>query len=124
MIMKRDFGLAILRVGAASLMLTHGVPKFLKLIGDSEIEFGNPIGIGPTATLILAVIGEFICPILILIGFKTRWATIPPILVMLTATFIVHAQDPFGKKEKALLFLIMFVAILLMGPGKFSVDNR
>jgi len=122
--MKRDFGLAILRVGAALLMLTHGVPKFLKLIGDSEIEFGNPIGIGPTATLILAVIGEFICPILVLVGFKTRWATIPPILVMLTATFIVHAQDPFGKKEKAILFLIMFVAILLMGPGKFSVDNR
>lgn len=122
--MKKDFGLAILRVGAASLMLTHGIPKFLKLIGDNEIEFGNPIGIGPTATLILAVIGEFICPILVLIGFKTRWATIPTILVMLTAAFIVHAQDPFGQKEKALLFLTMFVAILIMGAGKFSVDNR
>lgn len=122
--MKRDFGLAILRVGAASLMLTHGVPKFLKLIGDNEIEFGNPIGIGPTITLILAVVGEFICPILIFIGLKTRWATIPPILVMLTALFVVHSQDPFGHKEKALLFLVMFVSILMMGPGKFSVDNR
>lgn len=122
--MKRDIGLAILRVGAASLMLTHGIPKFLKLIADGEIEFGDPIGIGPTASLILVVIGEFICPILVLIGFKTRLAAIPPILTMLTATFIVHAQDPFGKKEKALLFLVMFVAILIMGPGKFSVDNK
>ena len=122
--MKRDLGLAILRVGAASLMLTHGLPKFLKLFGDGEIEFGDPIGIGPTASLILAVIGEFLCPILILIGFKTRWATIPPIFVMLTAAFLVHAQDPFGQKEKALLFLVMFVAIFIMGPGKFSVDNK
>jgi len=122
--MKRNFGLAILRIGAASLMLTHGVPKFLKLIGGGEIEFGDPIGIGPTATLILAVIGEFICPILILVGFKTRLATIPTILVMLAAAFIVHAQDPFGKKEKALLFLVMFVAVLIMGPGKFSLDKK
>ncbi len=122
--MKRDFGLAILRVGTASLILTHGVPKFLKLIGEGEIEFGDPIGIGPTATLFLAVVGEFLCPILILIGFKTRWATIPPILVMLTAVFIVHAQDPFGRKEMALSYLVMLVAILIMGAGKFSIDNK
>ncbi len=122
--MKKDFGLAILRVGAAGLMLTHGVPKFLKLIGEGEIEFGNPIGIGPVATLVLAVISEFFCQILIIIGFKTRWATILPIFTMLVAAFIVHAEDPFGRKEKALLFLVMFLAILIAGPGKFSIDNR
>ncbi|MGI9553214.1 MAG: DoxX family protein [Aurantibacter sp.] len=122
--MKKDLGLAILRIGTATLLLTHGVPKFLKLIAGGEIEFGNPIGIGATASFVLAVIAEFFCSILILVGFKTRWATILPILVMLTAGFIVHAQDPFGRKEKAFLFLVMLVAILILGPGKFSIDRK
>lgn len=123
MIMKKDIGLAVLRIGAASLMLTHGVPKLSRLL-TGNLEFGDPIGIGAPASLFLATIGEFICPLLILIGYKTRWATIPTIITMLVALFFVHLSDPFGKMEKALLFLVMFVAILVMGPGKYSIDKR
>lgn len=124
MILKKDIGLLILRVGASILLLTHGVPKFLKLIGGGEIEFGNPIGIGPAASLFLAVIAEFVCPFLLIVGYKTRWAAIPPAILMIVAALIVHAEDPFSRKEKALLFLIMFIVILFAGPGKFSLDRK
>lgn len=124
MTLKKDIGLLILRVGAAILLLTHGVPKFLKLIGGGEIEFGDPIGIGPAASLFLAVVAEFVCPFLLIIGYKTRWAVIPPAILMIVATLIVHAEDPFSRKEKALLFLIMFIVILLVGPGKYSLDRK
>lgn len=119
----KDFGLLLLRVGFAVLMLTHGIPKFLNLI-QGKLEFGDPLGIGSTPSLILAVIGEFLFPILVIIGIKTRLATVPTIITMLVALFVVHANDPFGVKEKAILFLVGFTSILLLGPGKFSVDRR
>lgn len=121
--LKHDLGLALLRIVPSALLLTHGIPKFQKLI-TGDFEFADPIGIGATPTLFLAVLGEFLCPILIILGFKTRWAAIVPALVMVVAAFIVHSADPFGVKEKALLFLGFFVAIFLLGPGKFSLDKK
>ncbi len=119
----RDIGLAFFRITMSIMLLTHGFPKFQKLI-SGNFEFGDPIGIGATPSLFLAVIGEFICPILIIVGFKTRWVAIPPAITMLVAATIVHAEDPFGSKEKALLFLVSFITIFLLGPGKFSVDKK
>jgi len=117
-----DIALAILRIGFSGSMLTHGIPKIAKL-ANSPIEFADPLGVGPTLSLILTLIGEVICPILILIGFKTKWAAIPAAITMLVAAFIVHAPDDFGKKEKAILYLVAFIAIFLMGAGKYSLDG-
>lgn len=121
--LSKDIGLALLRILPSVMLLTHGLPKFQKLIGGN-FEFGDPIGIGAAPSLFLAVIGEFICPILLIVGFKTRWAAIPPAITMAVAAFIVHASDPFGTKEKAFLFLAFFIVIILVGPGKFSVDKK
>ncbi|MGB5666586.1 MAG: DoxX family protein [Maribacter sp.] len=121
--LQTNIGLALLRILPSVMLLTHGLPKFQKLI-SGNFEFGDPIGIGATPSLFLAVIGEFICPILVIIGFKTRWVAIPPAITMLVAALIVHADDPFGTKEKALMFLVFFVSIILLGPGKFSIDKK
>ena len=121
--LKNDIGLALLRILPSAFLLTHGIPKFQKMIGG-DFEFGDPIGIGPTPTLFLAVIAEFICPILLIVGFKTRWVAILPAITMLVAAAIVHSADPFGTKEKALLFLVTFVAMILLGPGKYSMDRK
>ena len=117
-----NIGKLILRVGVSALILTHGIPKLMKLL-SGDTDFGDPIGVGPLFSLILAVIGEAICPILIIIGLKTRLAAVPAAITMAVAAFIVHAGDPIATKEKALLFLIGFVAIALVGPGSYSVDR-
>ena len=49
--------LAILRIVPSAFMLTHGIPKFKKLI-SGNIEFINPLGLGEAPTLFLAVLGE------------------------------------------------------------------
>lgn len=116
-------GLAILRIAPSAFLLTHGIPKFQKLI-SGNIEFGNPLGIGAAPSLFLAVVGEFICPILMIIGFKTKWAAIPSAITMAVAAFVVHSADPFGVKEKALLFLVFFILVFLLGPGKYSIDKK
>jgi putative oxidoreductase len=119
----KDIGLAFFRIAISAMMLTHGFPKFQKFI-SGNFEFGDPIGIGATPSLFLAVIGEFICPILIIIGFKTRLSAIPSAITMAVAVFIAHGVDDFGTKEKALLFLVSFITIILVGPGKFGVDRK
>lgn len=120
---KNDIGLAILRIAPSVMMLTHGIPKLQNLI-NGNFEFGDPIGIGATPSLFLTVIAEVVCPILLIIGYKTRWVAIPAAFTMIVAGFIVHGADPFGVKEKAFLYLAFFIAIFLLGPGRYSVDKK
>ena len=119
-----NLGLALLRIGGAGLLLTHGVPKLQLLFQEGPLEFPDPLGIGASPTLFLAVFSEFLCAVLVLIGFKTRLAAIPIVITMLVAALVQHAADPFAQKEKALLFLLIFVCIALLGPGAFSVDKK
>ncbi|SHI76507.1 putative oxidoreductase [Arenibacter nanhaiticus] len=119
----KDIGLAFLRMGAAAMMITHGLPKFQKLV-SGNLQFADPIGIGSTPSLILTVLAEFVCPILIFVGFKTRLASVPVVITMLVAGLIVHASDPFKTKEMALLYALIFITILVLGPGKYSLDRK
>ena len=117
-----DFGLLLMRAFFSLGMMTHGYGKFLKVI-QGDFEFGDPIGIGPKLSLILTVIAEFIAPILIILGWKTRMAILFPTITMIVAFFIVHDGDPFSRKEKAFVYLIAFLTLYFTGPGKYSLDK-
>jgi putative oxidoreductase len=117
-----DFGLLLMRAFFSLGMMTHGYGKFLKVI-QGDFEFGDPIGIGPKLSLILTVIAEFIAPILIILGWKTRMASLFPTITMIVAFFIVHDGDPFSRKEKAFVYLIAFLTLYFTGPGKYSLDK-
>lgn len=118
-----SIGLLLLRLFFAGMLLTHGYPKLVKLI-EGNMQFGDPLGIGSEISLVLAVFAEFLCSILVILGLYTRLAAIPLIINMATAAFIVHAADPFGTKEKALLYLAAFIVLLFTGAGKFSIDKK
>lgn len=120
---KIDIALLVLRIGIAGLMLTHGIPKLIKLFTAEEIQFGDPLGVGPVASLTLTVFGEAICSVLVALGLATRLAAIPPAITMAVAAFIVHADDPFATKEKAILYLLVFVFFIITGAGKYSLDH-
>ena len=118
-----DLGLLIMRIGFSVGLMTHGYGKFLKVV-QVNFEFGDPIGIGPGLSLVFAVLGEFVAPILIILGWKTRLATIFPTLTMLVAFVIAHDGDPFSKKEKAFVYLIAFLTLYFTGPGKYSLGKE
>lgn len=119
----KNVGKLIIRLGTGAMMLTHGIPKIGRLFGEGPVRFSDPFGLGPEISLALAIFAEVICASLIIIGFKTRLATIPLMITMLTAALYAHADDPFGTKEKPLLFFVLFIAIVVMGPGKYSIDG-
>jgi putative oxidoreductase len=58
-----------------------------------------------------------------MLGLGTRLAAIPPMVAMTVAAFHAHASDPFGTKEKPLLFLLVYLMLLVFGSGKFSIDR-
>jgi len=121
--MYTNITLLITRISFSLAMMTHGYPKLIKLFSESP-SFGNPICIGEIPTLALAVFAEFVAPIFISIGYKTRFFSFFPMATMLVAAFIVHLDDPFKRKELALLYLVGFLIVLLMGPGKYSLDKK
>lgn len=117
------FMLLVLRVSIALFMLFHGYQKLQMLTGGGPIQFGDPIGVGEPASLVLAVFAEFVCSILVLIGLGTRLAVIPLIVTMLVAVFIIHGPDGFEKKEMALHYLVVYAFLFVSGSGKYSVDQ-
>jgi putative oxidoreductase len=113
-----------MRLTVGTMMIySHGWPKLLKFFTDEPISFADPIGLGMETSLILTVFAEVFCSFLLIIGLGTRIATIPLIITMLVAIFAIHWDDPFGKKEFALLYLVPYVSIFLMGAGRYSLDN-
>lgn len=113
--------LIFLRIGVAVLMWTHGIPKLMRLL-EGDTGFGDPIGLGPTLSFVLVVFSEAICSLLILLGLATRLAVIPLIISCSVAAFVAHADDPFGKKEMLLLYLLIYITLLILGSGKYSID--
>lgn len=118
-----NFILLATRLVIAGFMLTHGYPKLEKLLAGGDISFSDPFGIGPELSLGLVVFAEFFCSLLIALGLGTRLASIPLAITMFVAAFISHGDDPFSRKEKALLFLLIYLVLLVTGSGKYSIDH-
>lgn len=113
----------ILRVGAASLMLMdHGLDKLMHF-SEKAGKFADPFHTGSTAALAMTIFAEFFCSAFLILGLFTRLACIPLIIAMSVALFFAHKGEFFGAGESAGLYLVCFLAILLLGPGKASLDN-
>jgi putative oxidoreductase len=117
-----DLAALILRVSLGLLMLHHGYPKLMQFFNGQPIQFADPIFIGETASLALCVFAEFFCSILIVFGLWTRLALVPLIVTMAVAVLIIHAPDGMDKKEHALMYLLPYLALFLLGSGQYSVD--
>ena len=81
------------------------------------------MGMSPAISLTLAMFAEFICAILVMVGFFTRIAALPIVITMCVVVFHVHAADPLSTKELPMLYLISYTFILFMGAGKHSIDT-
>ncbi|RYG06368.1 MAG: DoxX family protein [Chitinophagaceae bacterium] len=118
------FNVAILflRIGLGALMLPHGYQKLVKF-SSMKNTFMDFLGMGSTMSLSLTIFAEFFCSLFLIFGLFSRLVVIPLIVAMSVAVFIAHNHDFFGKGELATIYLIGFFTILLVGPGKISVDG-
>lgn len=117
-----NIAILIARIGIASLMLTHGLPKMKKIFSSDVIQFPAVLGLSSKSSLVLAASTEVFCSLFILIGFATRLAVIPLIFTMLIAVFHALKDEPFAKKELPIMYLVFYIILLFCGSGYFSID--
>lgn len=121
-----DLGLLWLRAALGFGAMYHGWGKIMGEGGIGGFAERGVAGMGfpvPILFALLAVGGELVGGFLVLLGLWTRYAAAWGAIVWLTAFFVRHQLDPFRVKELAAAYIIVAVALIIMGPGRFSVDG-
>lgn len=120
---RTSFALLFLRIAFAAMMMTHGWKKLADL--DHAAQQFELMGVGGSLMVRLAVFAEFLCAAGVLTGLLFRLSLIPLIVTMCVAFFFVHGGKLVGEGngELALLYLVVFIALITTGPGKYAIDN-
>ncbi len=79
-------------------------------------EYKVPV-IPPELAATLSTMVELSCPVLLMIGFATRLATLP----MLAMTFVI--QFTYEYSNEHYYWAMLLVSILIYGPGPIAIDN-
>lgn len=93
--------------------------------------FPDILGMGSPASLVVMICIEVGCSLFIMFGFLTRLMVIPPLVAMVIAEWfllhdmvIVHTYQLDWQQPAYLpiMFVGVYCFLLLVGPGKISVD--
>ena len=85
------------------------------------MTYPSVFGLGSYMTLMVAIFSEFCCSLFLMTGLLFRIMLIPMIVSMAVAFFDIHdAMLPQG--ELSLIYLVVFVILYFVGPGRFSID--
>lgn len=116
----------ILRVGFAFLFLLHGVHK---IYGGTEFIQGKFVEFAlPAFLAYLVYVGEVIAPLLIIVGVWTRLSAFIGVMTCVIVIWLMHIDHLFTLAktgawiaEGAATFLIGFLAVMLLGSGKYAL---
>ena len=125
---QQNIGLLILRLSIGGLMLFHG---YHKLIHGIDGLAGMLSSKGFPGSIAYAVyLGELIAPIFIIIGYRTKLASLFIAATMLVAMFVAHADEllkigDHGEWALELVGLYLFgaLSIFFLGAGKLAVSS-
>ncbi len=139
-----DLGLLLVRLSGFYLALGHGLGKAIALASGEgggliaaveALKFPMPLVFAWAAAL-----AELVGGLCVGVGLATRVVALFPISTMAVAAFAQHRAHEhafvalgmrsapsevikqWGNPELALIYLICFSAVLLLGPGRISVD--
>ena len=118
---RRSMVLLALRIFAALLMIPYGVDKLARYDELAADFFGDPIGIGMEPSLVLTLAAQLGFTVLLIAGVQTRAMAALLAFHMAVATKF-HFLDPFKVKVLPMLFLGIYIAVVALGAGRYSVD--
>lgn len=118
-----DLGILIARLWLGAMLILHGqgkllgaMPGFIVYVGKLGMPF-------PEVMAWAAALSEFAGGIMVLTGLFFRPALLFVVSTMAVAAFVAHASDPFSKKELALTYGILAIALFITNAGAISLDN-
>lgn len=126
MLAHEDFGRLLLRLTVGGLMLFHGLQK---LIGGIDGIAGMLVAKGLPGFIAYGVlIGEVVCPALIILGILVRPAALVLAFTMVVAWLMVGINntamlDKTGAWaiESLVYFFVAALALAFLGAGRYSV---
>ena len=114
--------LALRLVFGLLMCIKHGLEK-IQHFSKHEYSFADPFHIGHRWTLVLVIFSEVFCALMLVLGLFTRIAALVLLIEMAVAAAIIHKGASLAVHEPALTYLAAFFAILMVGPGRISVDG-
>lgn len=132
----RSTGYSYTHMGRLFLRLFVGVMLMqfgLRQIGHFDTDaayFPAVLGMDPVTSMTVFIIIEIVCSFFIMIGFCTRMMVLPPFVAMILgehyllahtaqASYMISWTQP---AYLPIMFMGIYFFILLVGPGKISVD--
>jgi putative oxidoreductase len=120
--MPTSLGLLVLRLWLGlTMFFNHGVDK-LNHFSVMSSKFPDPLGIGPAPSLALVTFAETAGALLLALGLLTRFAALALVIDLGVAFIMVH-KSVTGMGELAFIYSAGYVALLLAGGGRFSMDQ-
>lgn len=124
-----DSGKLILRLALGLLMLLHGIAK---MINGIEPIAGMLAGAGLPQWFAPGVyVGEVIAPLMLIAGWYARIAAALIGINMLFALGLAHTSHFFvlgatggWALELQGMYLFSAIAMVLMGPGRYGINDR
>ena len=124
-----DLGRLLLRLALGVLILFHGVAKLRGGI-DPITQLVTANGL-PGFVAYGVYVGELGAALLVILGWYSRVGSLIIAINMVFAIFLAHRAQLFQLAESGgyalelqVLYLIVPIALALMGPGRYSLNER
>jgi putative oxidoreductase len=120
----------VLRVVLGGLFIWHGIDKFdagISMVEEMFTMWGVP---APGLAAPLVAIVEIVAGIALVLGIGTRIAAVLLSVVMIGALIYVKqdlgiiSSGPMPGAELDLALLAGLIALVVLGPGRLSLDDR
>lgn len=120
----------VLRVVLGGLFIWHGIDKFdagISMVKDMYTMWGVP---APGLTAPLTAVIEIVGGAMLVFGLATRMVAMVLSIVMVGALLYVKrdlgiiSTDPMPGAELDLAYLAGLVALMILGPGPISIDDK
>jgi len=112
------------RLLLSALFLIEGFGKIS--MQEDVIMYMEDFGV-PGILFVPATVLEILFPLLLIVGYKTKWAASVMALFTFTVAIIFHTDFSEGKQMifflKDLAIAGGFMIVLVYGPGKISLDH-
>lgn len=123
-----DFALLLLRVFMGGTFLVYAIKK-VQGFDNYVVLFSDKLDLPfPLLNLYLVMAVEGIGGLLLIAGIFTRLITIPLIITMITAFFLVNLNNGFAASsfgvEVPLAYISVLFLLFSLGAGKYSLDNK
>jgi putative oxidoreductase len=124
-----DLGRLLLRLTLGGCLILHGIAKLQGgVAGIGQALAANGL---PAFVAYGVYVGEIVAPVLVILGFYSRIGSVLIAINMLFAIGLMHRADLFKMGEHGgwalelqAFYLFTALALALMGPGRYSINER